>query len=176
MFDRAYFDQIYFDGKLGIATYTKTVSMDALLKATDTEAISLDALIVARNLESLSVDALLKGEAASTVLLDVILGEFFLGTASVSLDAILFKALPPNRIYTIEIRNGAGELLAILENAYGISYAQTINSPHSLTLDLPANDSKISNILLANECWLRDNRTDTVIHKFRLRHKMGMRT
>jgi len=202
----------------GAATYTKTVSMDALLRATDTEAISLDTLLKtiesktidldtflkALDTETISLDAIikalgvsktvaldailrgtseqtvdldaiLKGEATATVLLDILLGEIFLGTASVSLDTILFKALPPNRIYTIEIRDGDGDLLAILENAHGISYAQMINSPHSLTLDLPANDSKISNILLANECWLRDNQTDTIIRKFKLRHKMGMR-
>ena len=160
----------------GATTYTKTVSMDALLRATDTEAIGLDALIRARDLESLSVDALLKGKATVTVLLDVLIGTGVLATASVSLDVILFKALPPNRIYTIEIRNGDGALLAILENAHGISYTQIINSPYPLTFDLPSDDSKVSNILLANECWLRDNRTDTVIHKFKLHHEMDMRT
>ena len=153
-----------------------SIDLDLLIQALDKQDISLDTLIVARNLESISVDALLKGAATSTVLLDVIIGEFFLGTASVSLDVILFKALPPNRIYTIEIRNGAGELLAILENAHGISYAQIINSPYPLTFDLPSDDSKASSILLANECWLRDNRTDTVIRKLKLQRKMDTRT
>jgi len=82
----------------------------------------------------------------------------------------------PSRAYTIEIRNGDGELLAILENAHGIAYAQMINSPHSLTFNLPADDSKASNILLANEVWLRDNRTGECVRRFRLQKKMDSRT
>jgi len=79
------------------------------------------------------------------------------------------------RTYTIEIRNGDGDLIAILENAHGISYKQEINAPRSLKFELPATDSKLSNILLANEYWLRDNRTGIVIRKFKLRHKVDLR-
>jgi len=152
------------------------INLDLLIQALDKQDISLDALIVARNLESLSVDTLLKGAATTSVSLDAIIGELFTFIPSISLDTILFKALPPNRIYTIEIRNGDGDLLAILENAHGISYEQIINAPYPLTFNLPADDSKISNILLANECWLRDNQTDTVVRKFKLQHEMDVRT
>ena len=171
---------------------TKTITLDAYIKAINliesvnldmliaelgiTKTVALDALLKGTGEQTIDLDTLLKGGATSTVLLDVILGEILVATASVSLDVILFKALPPNRIYTIEIRNGAGELLAILENAHGISYAQIINSPYPLTFDLPSDDSKASSILLANECWLRDNRTDTVIRKLKLQRKMDTRT
>jgi len=79
------------------------------------------------------------------------------------------------RTYTIEIRNGDGDLIAILENAHGIGYMQEINAPHSLRFELPATDSKAENILLANEYWLRDNRTGIVIRKFKLRRKVDLR-
>jgi len=77
--------------------------------------------------------------------------------------------------YTIEVRNSDGDLVAILENAHAISYGQVINAPYSLSFDLPADDSKASNILLANEYWLRDNRTGTVVRKFRLQKKTDTR-
>ena len=172
---------------------TETISLDAYIKAINlvesvnldmliadvgiTKTVALDAILKSIGEQTVDLDALLKGIATTSVSLDTILGgALFALISSISLDTVLFKALPPNRIYTIEIRNGAGDLLAILENAHGISYAQIINSPHALTFNLPANDSKASNILLANECWLRDNQTDTIIRKFKLQRKMDMRT
>jgi len=167
---------------------TKTISLDAYIKAINlvesvnldmliadvglTKTVALDAILKGIEEQTVDLDAILKGIATTSVSLDAIIGGLF---ATISLDTILFKALPPNRIYTIEIRNGDGDLLAILENAHGISYEQIINSPHALTFNLPAVDSKVSNILLANEYWLRDNQTDTVIRKFKLQHKMDSR-
>lgn len=78
--------------------------------------------------------------------------------------------------YVVELRNGSGELIAILENAYNISYSQTINSPHLLTFNLPADDSKASNITLDNELWLRNICTDVVVRKFKLHKKTEART
>jgi len=152
-----------------------SVNLDLFIKALEKQDISLDALIVARNLESINVDILLKAIVTTSVSLDAIIGEIFTFIPSISLDIILFKALPPNRIYTIEVRNGDGDLVAILENVHEIDYTQEINAPHSLTFTAPATESKLSNILLANEYWLRDNRTGTVIRKFKMHRKADTR-
>lgn len=78
-------------------------------------------------------------------------------------------------VYTVEIRNSSGSLVTILENAHDISYSQLINAPHVLRFSLPATDDKVANLILANELWLRDNRNDTVIRKFRLQHQTDTR-
>lgn len=166
---------ITLDAYIKAVNIVESVNLDALIQELGLEKIiAIDALIEAKGIQTLDLDALLKGTGTATINLDAIIGimSYF---AAVNLDVILFKALPPNRIYTIEIRNGDGELLAILENAHGIGYAQTINAPHSLRFAMPADDSKSSNILLANEYWLRDNRTDTIIRKFRLQRKVDTR-
>jgi len=91
-----------------------------------------------------------------------------------SFETILLKILAA-RPYTIEVRNGDGDLIAILENAHSIDYRQEINAPHSLRFQVPTTDSKVDNVLLANEYWLRDNRTGIVIRKFKLQHKRDTR-
>ena len=81
----------------------------------------------------------------------------------------------PGLPYTLEIRDSSGNLVAILENAHNISYQQLINTPHVLQFDLPATDSKVSDVTLANELWLRDGRTNAVIRKFLLKRKWDVR-
>lgn len=78
--------------------------------------------------------------------------------------------------YVLELHNSDGDLVAILQNAYDISYAQMINSPYALTFALPADDSKSSNLILANEIWIRHSVTGTVVKKFRLAAKKDLRT
>ena len=70
--------------------------------------------------------------------------------------------------YIIEVRDSSGDLVSILENAYNISFTETINEPATLDFNLPADDSKVSGIVLANELWLRNYSTGTVVMKFRL--------
>ncbi len=71
--------------------------------------------------------------------------------------------------YIIELRDSDGNLVARLKHAYGIDYKQTINAPHYLKFQLPATDDNASSITLANEIWLRDMKSDTVLRKFKLR-------
>jgi len=68
--------------------------------------------------------------------------------------------------YTIEVRDGAGNLLAIFENAFGISLTQQLNRPPMLDFSLPADDSKVSHIDPDNEIWLRDYETGVLVEKF----------
>jgi len=77
--------------------------------------------------------------------------------------------------YTVEIRDASANLIAMLENAHGIGYVQTINAPHSLKFSLPSDDGKLLNIILANQLWLRDCKTNEVVRKFQLQRKMDVR-
>jgi len=70
--------------------------------------------------------------------------------------------------YVIEVRNTAGELLAVLKNAYGISLEETVNAPMTLSFRSLADDAKLSNITRANEIWVRDVENNTVLAKTRL--------
>ena len=117
----------------------------------------------------------LKGTGSRTIAITRS-GVALLGLKVTGLFDLLGRLIAARRPYTIEVRNADGDLIAILENAHDISYSQVINSPHSLSLKIPSNDSKASNILLANEYWLRDNRTNTVIKKFKLYRKVDSRS
>lgn len=77
--------------------------------------------------------------------------------------------------YTVEIRDASANLIAMLENAHGIGYVQTINAPHSLKFSLPSDDGKLVNIILANQLWLRSSKTGEVMRKFQLQRKMDVR-
>lgn len=77
--------------------------------------------------------------------------------------------------YVLELHNSDGDLVAVLQNAHDISYAQMINSPFALNFVLPADDAKGSDILLANEIWLRDYKSGATIKKFRLSRKRDIR-
>jgi len=77
--------------------------------------------------------------------------------------------------YVLELHNSDGDLVAILQNASDIGYAQMVNSPHSLSFSIPADDSKTSDITLANEVWLRNQTTGLIIKRFRLSHERDIR-
>lgn len=72
------------------------------------------------------------------------------------------------RKYTVELHNSDGGLVTILENAYGISYSETINEAPILNFSLPTDNDKAVNIIKANEIWLRDYEAGTIVKKFRL--------
>ena len=78
--------------------------------------------------------------------------------------------------YIVEVRDTSGNLIQILENASSINYTEEINVAHSLSFLMPADDSKLSDVTLANELWLRNYSTDTVIRKFRLQKKWDIRS
>jgi len=77
--------------------------------------------------------------------------------------------------YIVEVRDTSGNLIQILENANSIYYTEEINVAHTLSFLMPADDSKLSDITLANELWLRNYSTDTVVRKFRLQKKWDIR-
>jgi len=79
------------------------------------------------------------------------------------------------RKYIVEIHDGDGNLVAVLENAHQINYTQNLNNPHSLRFNIPSDDSKESNITLANELWLRDYSSGLVVKKFRLNQTRDLR-
>lgn len=68
----------------------------------------------------------------------------------------------------VEVHDSSGNLVAILENATSIQYAISTNQVPTISFDLPADDSKRSNIAWGSEIWLRDYRTGTVVRKLRL--------
>jgi len=78
------------------------------------------------------------------------------------------------RKYTIEIHDSTGvpdgdeKLITILENAHTIVYTEAINEAPILSLDLPADDDKATDITKANEIWLRDYEAGTIVKRFRL--------
>ncbi|MBU0777838.1 DNRLRE domain-containing protein [Patescibacteria group bacterium] len=77
--------------------------------------------------------------------------------------------------YILEIRDSSGNLVAVLENAYGCNYTAYLNAPHTLRFLMPADDTKVANITLANEIWLREYIAETVSRKFRLQYKKESR-
>lgn len=72
------------------------------------------------------------------------------------------------RKYTIELHSSDLKLIAVLENAYNISYTEVINEAPTLSFDLPADDVKAVNITKANEIWLRNYETGAIVNKFGL--------
>lgn len=77
--------------------------------------------------------------------------------------------------YILEVHDSTGDLICVLENASVIDYERKLNTPHTLTFTMPADDSKVSNIILANEIWLRNYRTGIVIRKFMLQNTLDSR-
>lgn len=78
------------------------------------------------------------------------------------------SANPLTDRYRIEIRDGSGNLVAILKDAIGITLEQSINTPEILTFILPADDVNLVNIKRSNELWVRDMRSDAVIVRTRM--------
>ncbi len=78
-------------------------------------------------------------------------------------------------LYSIETRDNSGDLVSILENAHNVNYSKEINSPQRLSFELPADDSKLGDVVLANELWLRDNRTGNLVRKFLLNRQIDIR-
>lgn len=73
----------------------------------------------------------------------------------------------PHR-YVIEVRDSSGVLLVILKDTYGITLEESVNAPTALTFLSPADDAKLANITRANELWVRDMETFSVIANMRL--------
>ena len=76
-----------------------------------------------------------------------------------------------NRIlprYILEAHDSDGNLVAILENAYDISYTQELNKAWRLTFKMPSDDPKREDVLRnqAIQIWLRDYRGQDVERKF----------
>lgn len=94
------------------------------------------------------------------------------GVGTLIVRAIRIRIRPK---YILELRDSDGALISILQKSYHISYSQFINSAHELTFTIPADDSKVTDITLANEIWLRNHRTNTVIKKFKLGRKREVR-
>ena len=79
------------------------------------------------------------------------------------------------RKYVIELHNSNDDLVAVLENAYGISYREAINEAPTLSFKLPADDTKATNIIKANEIWLRKYEDGSLVNRFRLTRKSDIR-
>ena len=78
--------------------------------------------------------------------------------------------------YILELHNGDGDLVSILHNAYGISFTEATNEAPLLGFSIPADDSKATDLTRANEVWLRNYKTGTVMKKFRLNFRRDTRT
>jgi len=74
--------------------------------------------------------------------------------------------MEPALPFILEARNSSDELLAILQNAYGIRLIEELNRPPMLDFNLPGDDDKLTHITKANRIWLRDYDTGTVLYKF----------
>ena len=70
--------------------------------------------------------------------------------------------------YILEIRDSSDNLVAVLENAFDISYIRTLNQIPQLDFSLPADDDKAANLVRANKIVLRETHSNTVIEQFRL--------
>lgn len=79
------------------------------------------------------------------------------------------------RKYIVEVRDGSGDLVCVLDNAYGIKLSEAINEPPMLDFFVPADDSKLANLTMDNEVWLRNYETGVVVKKFRLGHRKDTR-
>jgi hypothetical protein len=73
--------------------------------------------------------------------------------------------------YIVEVHDSAGNLLAILKDAYGISLEENINAPKVLTFLSPPTETKLSYITRANEIWVRDMENNVVLAKVRLQRR-----
>lgn len=57
--------------------------------------------------------------------------------------------------FTIEVRDKDGDLVSILDNAFGGRTERAVNSPAVLTFKLPADDDKADGINFSSELWVR---------------------
>ena len=80
---------------------------------------------------------------------------------------VIVGTSPSPRLHILEVRNSSGELVAILENAYDLTWEQTLNQPPILMFSIPADDSKVANIVFGNELWLYRWGKKTILEKFR---------
>lgn len=147
-------------------TSIATSDLDVVLKAIDSKTAAVDLMLKGLGItKTADVDILLRDTDTKTV--DVRINISQRDTQTVSIDIILVQ-YGTARKYIVEIHDSDGNLVAILENAHQVSYTQNLNNPHSLRLSIPSDDSKASNITLANEIWLRDYSSGTVVKKFKL--------
>ncbi len=190
--------------RIGLITRTKTVAMDillgvialetvdldAILKATDTKVISLDTLLRALGItETVDLDVRLGAISTKTIDLDILLKAFGI-TETVDLDVILgvipaqtvaldviLVAYPEKALrYVLEIHQASTDnLIAILNNAHGINFSETINEAPTLRFELPGDDAKAADIIRGNEVWLRNYKTDEIMAKFRLIFRRDVR-
>lgn len=79
------------------------------------------------------------------------------------------------RKYAVELHSSDLKLVAVLENALAITYTEAINEAPTLRFNIPADDAKAVNITKANEIWLRDYDTGTIVNKFGLTIKKDVR-
>ena len=146
---------------------SESVSTQAILQATITDGLTLAETILVGGTHNLTItDGITLGETLviSNVYSLLISDGFTMSDAAVT--ALYLRQFA--RKYIVEIHDGDGNLVAILENANNISYSEATNQPNSLTFNIPSDDSKEANITLANEIWLKDYSSGEIIRKFLL--------
>ena len=161
-------ETITLDAYLRACGIVETVGLDALVAAVGSQSLLLDVLIAFRQTLGIDLDVFLRDTVIATVDLDGLIQDTAI--ASVALDCILSQRLGGPR-YTVELWDASGNLVAVLQNAYIIQYEQSTNLAPTLLFDIPADDAKTTDITTANEIWLRDYETDTVVEKFRLNRR-----
>lgn len=88
---------------------------------------------------------------------------------------ILVEKLASALKYILELRDGNGDLVSILQNAYGISFSEMTNEAPLQSFSIPADDDKAVGLTRANELWLRNYKTGAVMRKFRLNARRDIR-
>jgi len=83
---------------------------------------------------------------------------------------------PSGLRYIVELHDSSGNLEAILENAYNISFTEALNEAPLLEFSIPADEEKISGVSRLGEIWLRDYETGEVVKKFLLHLERDIRT
>ena len=199
MFDKVYFDQIAFNVSTPTTTTQAVSRVDAATvigngTITDNggEDVSAWGTCLAITANPTTADTVDAGSGSGGVgVFTTLIDSLTLGTlyhvrayatnlagtsygADVQFRATYFKHIAALK-YTLELHNSGGNLITILENAHDIAFSQMINSPHTLSFALPADDAKAGDIILANEIWLRDYTTKEVVKKFRLSQKRDSR-
>lgn len=147
----------------GVGTLTAVGRLIAIGKAT----LSGVGTLAAIGTRIRTVTATLSGIGSLTAIASIVktASATLAGIGTLVVRAIRIRVSPK---YILELRNSDGDLVSILQKAYFISYSQAINNAHELAFTLPADDDKVSDIILANEIWLRNHRTGEVIKKFKL--------
>ena len=114
-----------------------------------------------------------EGSLTATAIIPLYGEAILTGEGSLSVISLLEieLALP----YTVELRDGSSNLMAILHNASGISYVQLVNSPHLLSFTLPGDDGKLSHLVKANEIWVRRSDTGVLLKRFLLNKRRDER-